>query len=138
MGYLQKLLINYFVGQPTVSMKFLKNLKNLIQGNTQQLTDGYHTFDELYQHRYLLYLALTKALSNDYPVWLAFRHHDGSWFEGYFLVCAELAGEQISYHLPNSVLNMCNHLPQFDIAPVEFDGHTSQDVLDRLAKYIKS
>jgi hypothetical protein len=112
----------------------IKNLLTLFRGNSGELSDGYHTIDEMYSHKYALFIALTKcAQSLGLSTWLACKHYDGTCHQGYFLVCIILeSGEQISYHLPDGMLKYCTHLPGYDVAPVDFDGHTSEEVIQRL------
>jgi hypothetical protein len=112
----------------------IKNLVELLRGNSGKLSDGYHTVDELYNHRHALFIALTKSAQVlGLSTWLAYRHYDGTYFQGYFLVCIILGnGDQVSYHLPEKMLKFCSHLPNHDIAPVPFDGHTNEDVVERL------
>ena len=43
----------------------------------------------------------------------------------------EEKGEQMTYHLPMSKWDECNFANTLDKAP-DFDGHTSQDVLERI------
>lgn len=102
--------------------------------DTNLISDGYHTFGELYEHRITLFIALCKALSNisNYPVWRSFSHHDGSAFKGWFIMGMEFEpGKQISYHLPHNKWDECEFAQTLEKAP-EWDGHTSNDVLERL------
>ena len=103
--------------------------------NTGNISDGYHTFDELYKHRCLLFIGLMR--SNPKMSWRANNHYDGSNFIGWFVTGMELPTGQISYHLPG---NMWTLLDNCDIqtdsnAPFEFDGHTANDVLLRLQNW---
>jgi hypothetical protein len=96
-----------------------------------QVSDGFHTFAELYEHRCLLYLAFLKLLQSPHS-FRAKKHQDGYSFEGWFLVGTVLPGEgQISYHLPDSMWDLADFLETIKLAP-EWDGHTSQCVVDRL------
>ena len=67
-----------------------------------ELSDGYHTFNELYEFRKMYNAALFNewAIIGKYNVHKSLRHHDGSKpFGGdYFIVSAELPGGQISNH----------------------------------------
>lgn len=104
--------------------------------NTDLISDGYHTFGELYEHRITLYIALCKLITeipNHSTVWRSILHSDGTTFDGWFLlgVCVT-KGEQITYHLPLSRWTDCYFAEILDIAP-EFDGHTPKDVLERIA-----
>ena len=68
---------------------------------TEDTSDGYHTFKELYEHRITLYIALCKSLNNG-NVWRSKLHSDSSSFDGWFILGIwREKGKQISYHLPN-------------------------------------
>jgi hypothetical protein len=101
------------------------------------VSDGYHTFGELYDHRIRLYIQVCKLASKylDLPVWMSLLHHDGSSYEGWFILgIYKEKGKQISYHLPEKYLGEVagNSLVEIlDNAP-EWDGHSSSDVLERL------
>ncbi len=95
------------------------------------ISDGWHTFGELYQHRNRLFIALCKAYP-EVPVWRSKLHSDGTNIEGWFLLgMHKERGKQISYHLPLSLWKETTFAETLDMAP-EFDGHTSFDALERL------
>lgn len=110
-------------------------LNTLIQGehiNRNQISDGYHTFGELYEHRIVLFICLCFYLYKDHYVWRSKAHSDGSIFDGWFIMgIGEKKGEQISYHLPMRFWDNTLFAKTLGRAP-EWDGHTSADVLDRL------
>lgn len=103
--------------------------------------DGYHTFDELYEHRITLYIALCRIYRTKTvrqfgihapKVWRSKYHSDGSNWDGWFIMgISEENGEQITYHLPMSKWDETGFAETLGKAP-EFDGHTSEDVLERL------
>ena len=104
------------------------------------ISDGYHTFDELYDHRITLYIALCRLQANGnscddfnlHPVWRSKLHHDGSSFDGWFILgIGKKPGEQITYHLPESRWAETEFAETLDKAP-EWDTHISSDVLARL------
>jgi len=108
--------------------------------DTNLISDGYHTFGELYEHRIVLYIAFCKMYSRDQPnyslkypeVWKSNTHSDGSVWDGWFLLGVDTqSGKQITYHLPMSYWDQCDFATTLDKAP-DFDGHTSADVLERL------
>lgn len=111
----------------------IQEMKSLVGLDTNKISDGYHTFGELYEHRTILYIALCKAAVNfSIPVWKSKVHSDESIWEGWFLLGIHvIPGKQITYHLPISKWEECNFAETLDKAP-EFDGHTSNDVLERL------
>lgn len=95
------------------------------------LSDGDHTFGELYDHRNLLFinLCLEKVISRDRPdiCWWKHDHNVKGWFLLYY---EEFKGQQISYHIQDKYLPLIKgKIPNKEIA---FDGHNSKDVLVRL------
>jgi hypothetical protein len=101
-----------------------------------ETSDGYHTFNELYDHRITLFLALCNALyaATDAFVWRSKLHSDGSAIDGWFVMGLGRAhGDQITYHLPLSRWDEATFARELPRAP-EFDGHTSADVLRRLRR----
>jgi hypothetical protein len=109
-------------------------------GEDMQVSDGYHTMDELYEHRIILFITLCFTLWNltqtNYEVWRSELHNDGSKFGGWFILgINKEKGEQITYHLPLKYWEKTDFAETLEKAP-EFDGHTSGDVLERLIKLI--
>lgn len=116
------------------------------------VSDGYHTMDELYEHRITLWIALCRQIENagayrivvlkkegetikgGSRVWRSKKHSDGepafggTWF---LLGIGKDKGEQITYHLPIGRWDECDFAETLERAP-EFDGHTSSDVLERI------
>lgn len=106
--------------------------------NVGEISDGYHTFDELYEHRITLFIALLRNItmllpdSKDSNIWKSRKHSDGSEWKGWFVLgINKEKGKQITYHLPESKWNETDFAEPLELAP-EFDGHTSADVLERL------
>jgi len=108
-----------------------------------QISDGYHTFNELYDHRIELWITLCRMFvihingTGIYrSVWRTRLHSDGSYMEGWFVLGLGengYYGPQITYHLPMSRWDDCKFATTLDKAP-DWDGHTSEDVLKRLKK----
>src|SRR3990167_9044607 len=91
--------------------------------------DGYHTFDELYEHRHTLWIAFCEVNYSEFSsnIWRSKLHSDGSSFDGWFILgFREEKGEQMSYHLPIRLWEATNFAKTLEKAP-EFDGHTSDD-----------
>lgn len=98
--------------------------------------DGFHTFNELYEHRIQIYIALCKQVSTHRMVWRSLKHSDGSSIPGWFLLGINIdPGSQITYHLPENLWHVVEQqislINTLEKAPT-FDGHTSDDVLERL------
>jgi len=116
-----------------------KLIQELPSEERGKVSDGFHSFSELYNHRVQLWLTLCERYKRtfdrdlgDVLVWRSKLHSDGSSFEGWFVLgIGELAGEQITYHLPISKWNECNFAKTLEKAPT-FDGHSSNDTLNRL------
>lgn len=107
-----------------------------------QVSDGYHTIEELYDHRVTLFITLCRVCSDiggtggdpmTYDIWRSKTHGDGKpAYDGWFIMgIGKERGKQISYHLPLSRWDETNFAETLDKAP-EWDGHTSYDVLERL------
>lgn len=108
--------------------------------DTGKISDGYHTFDELYEHRQTLWIALCRLYADktsrceDEGVWKSKFHSDGSCYPNWFVLgIGKSAGHQITYHVPMDYWDECDFAPEFDKAP-DFDGHTSADVLKRIKR----
>jgi len=91
--------------------------------DVKYVSDGYHTFDELYQHRILLYLNLAKFCG-----WKSFwKPH----YPGWPVLFMETGMGQISYHFEDKYLPLVEKWCERRDEHV-WDGHTSDDVLERL------
>jgi hypothetical protein len=93
------------------------------------ISDGYHTFDELYEHRCLLFLNLCLNDKNN-----CYWKPD---FENWFCLYWESPQGQISYHLPNKFLHLIDGCITKDEAHT-WDGHKGSDVLTRLIAIAKT
>ncbi len=99
------------------------------------ISDGYHTFAELYEFRKMYNAALFNewAKQNKYHVHKSKKHFDGEecFGGGWFIVVAQLPLGQISNHYKNEDWDLFN-IPAKETALFEYDGHTGADVLHRL------
>lgn len=118
-------------------MKTVKALNSFIKHldiDKNDISDGYHTFGELYDHRIALFVSLAKLVpwTPAYLPWRSQRHADGSAYTGWFIMgIGKEKGKQISYHLPLSEWDNTHFCETLDYAP-EWDGHTPADVIKRL------
>jgi len=106
---------------------------------TGKISDGYHTFDELYEFR-LLYnaLAFNAMAKQGINVQKSKRHSDGKLCFGgdWFIVIADLPGVgQISSHYREELWDFLQ-VPSFEVPTIIYDGHTSKDVIERIIKYL--
>ena len=103
--------------------------KITIEADPANVSDGYHTIAELYDHRCWLFVAL--MLSHPDRSWRSMQHHDGTSFDGWFIAGMRLPTGAISYHLPMHLWGTLYTVYAVERAP-EWDGHTSADVLARI------
>lgn len=89
------------------------------------ISDGYHTFAELYEHRHALFIALCFELQDaadefgyESDVWRSRLHSDGTMFDGWFVMGINRdRGRQITYHLPERLWSKTEFAPTRDSAP---------------------
>ena len=93
-----------------------------------KVSDGYHTMEELYEHRHLLFISLALEVKNKYNVYYKLDEETTGWF----ILYIELPTGQISYHLPDNYLEYMKDIPSEPASLNGWDGHTSEDVLCRL------
>jgi hypothetical protein len=102
---------------------------------TENTSDGYHTFKELYEFRKLYNAALFNewALNDKYNVHKSWKHADGKlcFGGGWFIVLAVLPNGQITNHYKAEDWDLFK-IKEVDLPLVHFDGHSSKDVADRL------
>lgn len=99
--------------------------------------DKYHTMDELYEHRIALFIALMRC--NKENSWKSKYHNDGTFYAEWFIAGIHLSSGDITYHLPTYKWAVISDIKELSYAP-EWDGHTSNNVIDRLlaAKFEKN
>lgn len=100
--------------------------------NKGSISDGYHTFDELYKHRTALFACLCSCEPD--IAWKARKHADGSTYEGFFIAGMSLPNGDVSYHIEDKYWDWFEFAEELDTAP-KFDGYSSDDVIDRLLEY---
>ena len=143
--------------------KLRRNIQNIINWakeheptfNENDISDGYHTFNELYEFRKMYNATLFNEWASDwrafeegkedyealsgwkkipkYDVHKSTKHHDGEdcFGGGWFIVVAMLPGGQITNHYKMEDWDLFK-IPVEDKAKYEFDGHTGIDVIKRL------
>lgn len=134
---------------------------NAGQIDANDISDGYHTFGQLYDCRLAFNVALFNEWARDYykfkktfentfdlhprikqdlnnnkpeyNVHKSIRHHDGElcFGGGWFIVVAILPRGQISFHYKMEDWDKFK-IPETKKALYEFDGHTTEDVINRL------
>lgn len=104
--------------------------------DTNEVSDGFHTFGELYEHRIILFACLSLAAKSGIRCWKSWKHHDGTSFEGWFIGGMQLPTGPVTYHLPMDKWEL------FDVEELElgleWDGHTAEDALARFHAWAKA
>ena len=104
---------------------------------TENTSDGYHTFKELYEIRKAYNVALFNEWGKfdipSYNVHKSWKHNDGElcFGGGWFIVVAVLPTGQISNHYEAKDWDLFK-IPEVEKALFPFDGHTTEDVIHRL------
>lgn len=109
----------------------------VIGGHPAQLTDGFHTMEELYDHR----RALTAVLAAERAdiSWKSKAHHpdDSPMFEGgYFIVGIDTDAGTITYHYKLTHWDDFAEVPEVEHAP-KWDGATPGDTVIRLLAWAR-
>lgn len=95
-----------------------------------EVSDGFHTFNRLYEQRMILFAALVKAYKD--KSWKSYRHEDGEYCfgGGWFIVGIDTPEGSYTYHYENKYWDMfdCTDLPRAK----HWDGHTEADAEVRL------
>ena len=116
------------MGEGVQAMKDNKTIKIPLTG-IGDLSDGYHTFNELYHHRAILF----SVICNEHPdiSWKAKLHDDGSMYNGMFIVGIETPQGQATYHYDMKPYWDMFRVKELSKAPV-WDGHTPKQAIDRI------
>lgn len=91
---------------------------------TDNISDGAHTFGDLYYQRMILF----SVICNSRPdiSWKSKLHDDGTMYDGYFIVGIKTPEGQYTYHYPLKYWSTFK-VKELDKAPI-WDGHTEKDV----------
>jgi hypothetical protein len=96
----------------------------------EDVSDGFHTFNDLYEQRMILFAALVNAYRD--KAWKSLRHEDGEpCFGGdWFIVGIDTPKGSYSYHYGIKYWDVfdCRILPRAK----HWDGHTEKDAMERL------
>jgi hypothetical protein len=127
-----------------------KNILDTSPDIRGEYSDGYHTFNELYEFRKVynatLFNQWAKYRTNQpdgsepitmFDVHKSWKHSDGElcFRGGWFIVIAVLPSGQISNHYEAKDWDLFK-IPIVEKAKYEFDGHTPTDVINRLSALI--
>lgn len=91
------------------------------------ISDGYHTFDELYEHRNLLFINLFKRVGGNQSCYWVAEH-----YPGWDLLVIDSKEGQMSYHVPIQLRPCYEKRDRLELSQHGYDGHTPADVVERL------
>ncbi len=97
---------------------------------TGETSDGYHTFNDLYHHRAVLFSVIVR--DHRELAWKSKAHHDGTMYDGMFIVGIETPEGQATYHYDIDPYWDVFDCKELDRAP-KWDGHTPDDAIWRIA-----
>ncbi|MNE68419.1 hypothetical protein D3C80_1640800 [compost metagenome] len=93
------------------------------------ISDGYHTFNELYHHRMILFSVICNQ--NKELSWKSKLHADGTMYDNYFIVGVRTKEGDYTYHYH------LDNWDYFDVEELEFapewDGHKPEDIMRLLS-----
>lgn len=128
---LVELLLSMMFDKQDFVQEFIKENK----GNglsTKQISDGHHTFEELYYHRMVLFSIIINTYKD--ISWKSKLHDDGTMFDDMFIVGITTPDGEYTYHY---------HIEDYDKFKVKelprapkYDGHKPEDIT-RLLSIIK-
>lgn len=112
-------------------------IQNYIKANKDEIevgniSDGYHTFDELYYHRMILFSIICNQ--NSHYAWKSWLHADGTMYDDYFIIGITTPQGDYTYHYHKDCWNMFK-VPILARGHV-WDGHEPKDI-DRLLSLLK-
>lgn len=116
---------------------FFLAAKNVIvtpESGIGDLSDGYHTFNELYHHRAVLFSVICNSCSE--TAWKSKLHDTGDMYEGMFIVGIETPKGQATYHYDAEPYWDIFKVKELERAP-KWDGHTPQQAIERIAELRK-
>lgn len=99
------------------------------EGGVGEVSDGYHTFNELYHHRAVLFSVICNA--NPDKAWKSKLHDTGDMFEGMFIVGIETPQGQATYHYDIEPYWDMFKVKELERAP-KWDGHTPEQAIERI------
>lgn len=112
-------------------MRFVDEINRMIRELTDkgEVSDGSHTFNELYYHRMILFSVILNQNSD--RAWKSRKHHDGTMYEDYFIVGIDTPQGQFTYHYHKSYWDNFR-VKELEFAPM-WDGHESKDIVRLLS-----
>ena len=106
-----------------------------------KVSDGHHTFEELYDFRMIYNAGFFSMLHKTHPEYKTHKsrkHYDGEYpfnKKTMFIVSTKLPTGMISNHYNMKDWDYFK-IPETPKSILKFDGHTPEDVMDRMKEYM--
>ena len=107
------------------------NAKEIPETGIGNLSDGYHTFNELYHHRAILFSVICNMMPD--KAWKSKLHDTGNMFDDMFIVGIETPDGQATYHYDINPYWDMFKVKELERAP-KWDGHTPSEAIERISK----
>lgn len=110
-----------------------KDLKNI---STKEISDGHHTFGELYYHRIILFCTLCNLFTN--ISWKSKKHYDEEsdpMFSDSFIVGINTPEGITTYHIKMRYWDLFD-IPEVEKAP-KYDNYSSKESFKRVLSLTK-
>lgn len=118
-----------------LAISYINNFINIRKDfglSNGQVSDGYHTFNELYDHRAKLFASLCATQPEN--CFKSLHHEDGSMFDNMFIVGIKTDEGYATYHYDIDPYWDMFHVQEVETAP-PFDGHTPADAINRILNH---
>lgn len=105
--------------------------------SSKNISDGHHTFGELYKQRLIMFCTICNCFPN--LSWKSKKHFDEEndpMFNGCFIAGINTPEGIASYHIKLEYWDLFD-IPEIDRAP-KYDNYTPNDVMNRLLSLSKS
>lgn len=124
----------YFDGRPPKQVITYDDVIEIVnqvaeETNKGEISDGYHTFNELYHHRAILFSVICN--SNKELAWKSRLHDTGDMYDGMFIVGIETPEGQATYHYDIEPYWDMFEVKKLQNAP-KWDGHTPDEAIRRI------
>lgn len=94
-----------------------------------EISDGYHTMDELYYHRGVLFSVICNQ--NNDLAWKSRNHSDDTMYDGMFIAGIDTPEGQYTHHCENDLWDLFD-VKELENAP-EWDDHKPKDIVRLLS-----
>ena len=97
----------------------------IIKSEMGLVSDGYHTSDELYFHRMMLFSIICNTYKD--KAWKSKLHDDGTMYDNYFIVGITTPEGDYTYHYHMEYWGHFEDIKELPNAP-KWDGHEPSDI----------